>query len=69
MSPRLLRNRLQAQVGAQLAQCLVSLDGQIGEYLGSRAILLEQVLPGGSHSGGCVLGVCTHVQVEASAVA
>ena len=59
---------MQAQVGAQLAQCLVGLDGQVGEHLGSRAILLEQVLQAVAF-GGCVLRVCTHVQVEASAIA
>ncbi len=39
---RLLRNRCRRRLALA-----VGLDGQVGEYLGSCAILLEQVLPGG----------------------
>jgi len=43
------------------------LDRQVGEYDGTRAVLLEKVLQAVA-LGCCVLGVGAHVQVEASAV-
>ena len=64
---QVVAEQVQRQVGAQLRQRLVGLDGQVGEHDGARAVLLQEILESVTLGGG-VLGVGAHVQVEAPAV-